>query len=242
MSVLAAFGVVDRAPLQVSDALKELNMSHTYTWRQGVRVNSTHIDGLALEQPVWPIVVDSLRTLSKIKVHGRYVFLVVDSRAALANANLSGHLWPEHQTGSFTNTLKRALIESKTAQCCWELESREPSLMDYVNTATKPSQLNNIQTLLYKITPYALRKEVQALCISYIAGTTSAQSLKTKLKSNLKFAQLLELMFQEKTTKYRDACILARTVPMPQVVKDTGYQSFEIMYVLKSAENHKNKS
>jgi len=234
MSVLAAFGIVDRSPLEVSDALKTLNMSHTYAWRQGVRYNTTTIDGLANEQPVWPIVVDSLRTLSKLKVDGRYVFLVVDSRAALANTNLDGTLWPERQSGSFVHCLRKALITSKTAKAVWNLEAREPSLMDYVNTATKPSQLNKYQTLTCKITPYSLRKEVQALCISYLAGSASIKALKTKLRSNLKFAPLLEFMLDDKTRVYRDAINMLKTTPMDRVVKDTGIQSFDLLFIMNS--------
>jgi hypothetical protein len=235
MSVLAAFGIVDRAPLQVSDALRQLNMSHTYAWRDGVRYCSTDINGLCREQPVWPIIVDSLRTLSKMQVKGPYVYLVVDSRAALATTNLGTYLWPEKRDHTFLTSLRDALVIAAGRPDDWKLAVNEPSLMDYVNTATKPSQLTDIQSLLFKISNYPLRKEVKTLCISYLAGTASLSAVKAKLNSNLKLAPLLTVMLDDRTKRLKDAVAMLKTTHIDKVVKETGIQSFELLYVMKSA-------
>lgn len=240
---LAAFGVVDMAPLEVSDILKSLNLSHSYIFRQGVRYNTLDIDGLCKQQPVWPCVVDNLRTLRRsVLDHGQenVVFFVTDSRAALSTTNISNMLWPEiREALSIESAVKKALMGSPGGH--WDLVVQEPTLMDYVNQATKPSQLNDIQAAFYKINPYAVRKEIQLLCISYLGGFTSFKKLKEKLKTSLKFGPLLDIMSSEKTRQLREAVARLSKETVEEVVKDTGFVAFELNYLSKSAEQNRNK-
>lgn len=240
ITALAAFGVVDHAPLELSDVLKSLNMSHTYVWRDGFRINSMDIDGGRKEQPVWPVIVQNVKTLDKVGSGGRFVYFVTDSRAALSHTNINAALWPENRKDHhFNDCMRWVLIHSHKKNEEWVLQKNEPTLMDYVNSATKPSQLNNLQSLFYKINPYALRKEIQILCISYLAGYTSHKLMREKLKSSLKFADLLELMESPKTKALRDAVARVRTEPIEKVVKETGAASFELMYLIKSGTQNK---
>lgn len=245
MTALAAFGIVDQAPLYVSDALRVLKMSHTYAWRDGLRTCSTEVNGLCKQQPVWPVVVDSVRTLQKIGAGGHFVFFVVDSRAALSHTNISNALWPETypEDMSFLDAMKACLVSTKGLKPSWEFERKEPSLMDYVNAAVKPSFLSDLQSQMYKINPYAFRKEVQAMCILYLAGRKSQKAMKAMLKTNLRLYYLLELMTSEKAQQFRDAVLRLHKELMirphkdavDMIVKETGFMSFELLYVYKSA-------
>jgi hypothetical protein len=122
----------------------------------------------------------------------------------------------------------------------FEFKKIEPSIADYVNAATKPSFLNHIQTSIYKIQPYGLRKEVQAMCIAYLAGGTSLAVLKRKLRSNFKLEDLAKLMLAEKAKQLKDAVALLKGLPVDQVAKKTGFEQFELNYVANSyARNRK---
>ncbi len=237
--VLGGLGIVDRAPSEVSEVLLRLNMSHTMAWRDGFRNCATHVYGTAKEQPIWPVVVDSLKTLTKMTLSGRYLYLVVDSRAEVSNTNLSNWMWPEKRTHeTFTENLTSVLIAShKSAGCSWVLKVDEPSLMDYVNTAVKPSQLTEFQTLTCKINPYSLRKEVQDLCIMYMVGSAKDKALKAKLGSNFRLQPLLDLMRHPRTQELRSATLrtLAGELIGP-VCKEMAFETFEVMYFIKAAE------
>lgn len=240
-TILGAYGVVDLAPLQVSDILRRLNMSHTFAFRQGVRYNTLSIDGLTKEQPVWPVITDSVRTMERMQLEeGRYVYFVVDSRAALSHTNITRVMWPEEREDrTITEAIKAVLVHSHKRNLHWEYLKKEPSLMDYVNYATKPSFLNNIQTQFYKINPYALRKEVQILCISYLAGYTSYTEMKRKLKSNLKFQALFELVDSTKAKELRAAVEMTKNKSVEQVAKETGFATFELLYIKNSGAQNR---
>ncbi len=65
--ILGAFGVIDASPIQVSEALRKLNMSHTFVGGFGRTTHAT-VDGLCAEQPVWPVIIDRVRNIPKVAI------------------------------------------------------------------------------------------------------------------------------------------------------------------------------
>lgn len=238
--ILGMFGVIDLSPIQVSDMLKRLKMSHTI--EGGVRHISYTIDGLCKEQPVWPVVIDRVKAIPKVRIQkDRMVYFVCDSRASLASTNGSQFLWPVASPHSMMLRVQDALQMAHKVGLMnpigWELHTSEPSISDYVNAASKPSFLNHIQTAVYKINPYALRKEVQALIILFLSGKIPASKLRAKLKSSFKFDDLTRLMNDPNVPKIREACELhlKRGLSIEAVEKQTGVATFELLYLVNSA-------
>jgi hypothetical protein len=234
--ILSAFGLVDTSPYELSDMLRHIRMSHTLV---GGFVRTLHltVDGLCSQQPVWPVVIDKVKTIKKVHIKKDHrVYFVCDSRAALAATNIRKDCWPEIRNATVEDSIVRALLVSKAGKGDWVLKTTDLSIEHYVDIATKPSFFNNIQTQLYRITPYGLRKEVNLMCVSYLAGATSWMVLKRKLKSSLKLVQVLELMDTQKARDLREAVRQARSADVEVVAKATSFETFEILYVLRSHE------
>lgn len=232
--ILDAFGIPDYSPLYVSDLLRALNMSHTL---EGgfIRHLTCTVDGLCVEQPVWPIVVDRVRAIPKIRSQiDRQVLFVCDSKAALSNTNIKQDLWPSSRGSDVLRTFKDVLARANRSSG-WTIEVDEPTTLDFVKSATKPSYLNLIQTQLYKLTPYTLRKEVQQLVIAYLAGTAPYTAMHRKLKSSLKLQSLSELLHLPKAKELREAVLMLNSNPVEEVAKKTGFQPFELNYLSKSS-------
>lgn len=238
--ILAAYGLVDASPHQLSTVLQSLKMSHSLVGGSKRTLHMT-VNGLCKEQPVWPIVVDRVRSVPKVRVDmDRAVYFVCDARAALSTSNTSQVLWPEHRgLMDITAAVKQALIAANSLTHDWQFVVNEPTIEDYVNIATKPSFFNHVQSAMYRITPYNLRKEVNLMCVAYLAGSVSVTALKRKLKSSHKLEQLLGLMDSQKARDLRDAVAQARRENVEIVARDTGFEQFEILYVLRSFEKSK---
>jgi hypothetical protein len=232
--ILAAYGILDYSPIQVSEFLRRLRMSHTL--EGGIRHLTHTLDGLCKEQPLWPIVVDKVKAVTKLRTQtARTVLLVCDSRAALSTTNLCSELWPENRGPDMVEALKRSFIAANRNECTWSLTNDEPSTLDYVNSATKPSFVNGCQSALYRITPYALRKEVQQLMISYLAGSASYTAMHKKLASSLKLQDLSALLHLPKAKELREAVMMLRNYSVEEVAKQTGFETFELLYISKSS-------
>lgn len=237
--ILAAFGLVDRSPIEISEILKGLKMSHSFVGGFGRTMHLT-IDGLNPGQPVWPVVIDRVRAVPKVQSDkDRFVYFVCDSRAALSLSNVSTSLWPEHRILGYEDAIKQALMDAHGRTENWALSLNEVSFTDYVNQAAKPSFLNHIQSAIYKITPYPKRKEIQKACISYLAGGSTLPPLKRALKSNLRLADLLALMDSPEARNLREACAAMRRGTVEQVAKEFGVETFEIMFLVKSYAQNK---
>jgi hypothetical protein len=237
--ILAAYGIPDYSTIQMSECLRDLRLSHTI---EGgfIRHMVCTVDGLCKEQPVWPIVVDRVKAIPKLRTNKSHtVLFVCDSRAALATTNLDRILWPEQRSTNFGDDLKLALIKARRQTEDWTLVNNEPTTLDYVNSATTPSFVNKCQDAIYKITPYALRKEVQQLLIAYLAGTASYTALNKKLKTSLKLQTLSDLMHTPKAKELRDAVAMLSKTSVEEVAKKTGFQTFELLYLSRSDAKNK---
>jgi hypothetical protein len=243
-NVIGAFGIVDLSPIQVSNMLRALNVSHTYigVHAKSKRASIVDVCGTAKEQPAWPVVVDRLSSIKRLRTNRqRLIYLIIDSRAALSISNANQALWPENR-GSlrFDQSLRLALMSASKRGEPFALIQTEPSISDYVNAATKPVFLNHVQTAIYKIAPYTLQKEVRSLSVAYLAGAASLTVLKRKLKTSFKLEELSALMLSDRARALRDAVAQSRNTPVEQVAKTGGFEPFEINYVINSyARNQK---
>ena len=77
-------------------------------------------------------------------------------------------------------------------------------LKEVLKVATTYSFLNGIQTALYKITPYSLRKNTQTAIISYFYGDLPYTKLITHLESSNKLKTLLELCKDKQAKALRE--------------------------------------
>jgi hypothetical protein len=235
MTILQAYGIIDCSPIQISEALRALNLSHTL---EGGTRRLTY-DGLCKEQPVWPVVVDHVRNIHRVSGE-RLVLFVTDCRALLATTNLSTFLWPDNRGPSLQASIKSALVSAHRVNSDWSLVSKEPTTLEFVNSATKPSFLNLIQTQIYRVTPYALRKEVQQVIIAYLAGIESYTVMHRKLKSSLKLQTLYELLHLQKAKDLREAVLMGGDVE--EVAKSTGFAPFELRYIQASSTKTANEA
>lgn len=241
-NVLGAFGIVDLSPLEVSTALQALHVSHSYVGVWSQRAQTVEVPGNISEQPAWPIIVDRVAAVKRIQTRrDRLIYLVVDSRAALSVSNASQAIWPENrpQGHTFQQVLRWVLTAVNKAEPGFAWSRNEPTISDYVNAATRPSFLNHVQTAIYKITPYPLRKESQALCIAYLAGAATQTVLYRKLKSSYKLEQLAAIMMSDKAKELREAVAMLRTMTVDQVAKQTAFESFELNYIVNSYAKNK---
>lgn len=231
--ILAAYGIPDYSILQVSECLRNLRLSHTL--EGGLKHMVYNVDGLCVQQPIWPIVIDKVKTIPKLRSKfDRTVLFVCDSRAALATTNINAALWPEHRSPSMVEDFKLALTVAHHKTEEWSLINNEPTTLDYVNSATKPSFVNLLQTALYKVTPYGLRKEVQQLMIAYLAGSASYTALNKKLKTSLKLQPLSDLLHLPKAKELREAVLMLSKSSVEDVAKKTGFATFELLYLSRS--------
>lgn len=237
--VLDAFGIYDASPLQVSHVLRKLNMSHTVLGGQPKTIQYD-VNGLSVEQPIWPIVIEKVRNISRLQnAPERCVLFVCDGRALLNFTNMRQELWLENRTASLNDCVRNALVQSTQATQPWQLSVTEPNIADYVRAAVKPSFLNRIQALFHKITPYAKSKETRMVCIAYLAGGVRITELRRYLKTSLKFSDLLVLMDSPAALNLRAAVAALKSKPIEVVAQEFGVETFELLYVFKSYQQNK---
>jgi hypothetical protein len=215
-------------------------MSHTVLGGQPKPIQYD-VDGLTLEQPIWPVVVDKVKNISRLQnARERCVLFVCDGLAALNFTNMNKDLWVENRIGHLDECLAGALVRSGTRDTShsWELTVCEPAIADYVRAAVKPSFLNRIQALFHKITPYAKSKETRTLCIAYLAGGIGIAALRRYLKTSLKFADLLVLMDSAAALNLRAAVAALKSKPLEAVAQEFGVETFELLYIVKSYQQH----
>jgi hypothetical protein len=231
--ILGAWGLIDYSPVQMSEVLTSLRLSHSIVGR--LRDQRLTYDGLSAEQPVWPVIADSIDAMVKVKTkRSHLVYLVCDSRAALAATNIYRGMWPEYRVDDIIESTKRSLVMALEKGKKWDLVRNELTVLDYVNIAAKPSFLNDLQTLFYKINPYSLRKEVQLSCIGYLGGSLSYTAMRQVMNQSLKLAPIMALMTSEKARRLRTAVLSLNQLTVEQSSRTFDFETFEILYIAKS--------
>lgn len=235
--VIHAYGVL-ASPLDISINLADLGISHSLI-SNTLRAEATekeHSD----TQPGWPIVLPSLKFLPRYQCdRRRQILFVCDSLAQLSLCNIR-ILDPRDMRYSLRRSLEHALANPFEKD--WKLEVREPTFAEYVTSSTKPSFLNGIQTELYRITPYDLRKQVQALVIGYLAGVEPRKKLWDKLNSTYKLDRLKVVLNDPKCSQLKQAVgLYIRGGDLETISMEYSCPTFEILYLSKSAANAKSR-
>lgn len=234
-NVIHAYGVL-ASPLQLSATLTNLNVSHVVV-DSSLQARPTLKD-VAKRQPAWPIVLPSVQALRRFRLpYERQVLYVCGSLAELQETNLRViRDWRLHLTAS----LRHAVVSPFNSQ--WVPIIREQPIEDYVKTATKESFLNLVQTAIYELTPYDLKKTVQLMVVSYLAGELKWRPLQQKLNSSYKLERLKALMSDPQCAVLKAAIVEYRKSSLEEIVaKQFGVEPFDILYVVNSAAKAKAK-
>ena len=219
--IVHVYGVCESSPLIISDTLRALNISHMLA---GVPFD------LGYAQP-YEVVILNKPYIPQAKK--KQIIFICAPAAVLKTTNIRLLRCDDLYT-----TLKEALVYASKNPFPqgWELVDSPKSILDFVNLATKPSYLNKLQEALYKITPYALRKEIQALIIAYLASKATRKDLFAKLNTSWKLTVLKELLEDPKGVKLKDAVSLYYKLnDEVKVAEQTGFETFEILYIARSA-------
>lgn len=168
-----AFGVAGYSPLVLSKGLSSLGLCHDLCFYQDAsfkyktqKVKSVH-DNL----PSTPVVLAGLDCLAHYRpTNERHTLFICDAAPRLQCTNLKGMPVDD---GTLVGRLKASLLSPFQETVKVHLD--EPGLLDYVAEASRPSVLRSIQTLLYKVNPYALRLQIQAAIFTYLAGGSYAK-------------------------------------------------------------------
>jgi hypothetical protein len=95
----------------------------------------------------------------------------------------------------------------------------------------KPSLLNFIQTEMYKINPYALRKQTQAMILQFFNSQVATTTMIRFLQRSLKQDTLIPLIYQG--VPLREAVARLKNETIEDVAKTSGYSTFELLYLSK---------
>lgn len=223
------FGTARYSPFELSVTLKDLRVSHTYKVRASVpnRVCVEKMVNCGYPQPHWVHVTDSLDFLKEGAVN-----FISAAFSELALTNI-----PSLSVLSLEKAIKDALANDAKQSVLPQVEELSP--MDYVNIVAKPSLLNCIQTTVYKINPYALRKEIQEMILNFLNSRVSIAQMKNTLKGNLKLEQLIPMIME--ALPLRDAVARLKTESLEAVSLDTGFPTFELLYISKVRKLEKGK-
>lgn len=199
--------------VELSFALSKLGVSHTInTGGRKMRVTK------AKEQPMAVHVTSVLKDYKENTVN-----FIVASAAELATTNYLRM----KDTQDLCAMVKTALLDEK--MIVPTVKSVSP--IEYVNQVAKPSLLNKIQTEIYRIQPYGLRKQTQQLVLAYMASKLTKAQIKKALADNLKHETLLPLILSADSLRNAVARLPAET---PEAIAaDTGHPTFEILYLSK---------
>ena len=200
------------SPLEISYALSRLNVSHVLECR-GVRKKITR----PKPQPKAVYVTDSLTNYRPEAVN-----FIVSCIAELGLTN-----YTPLSSGTLEDVLKDALIKQVEIVPSVTVMSD----MDYVNAVAKPSILNKIQTEVYRLNPYALRKQTHAIVLDYLNSKISKRKLKEVLSRNLKQEALLPLLLSADSLRNAVARLSKETPE--EIEADTGHPTFELLYLSK---------
>lgn len=228
-NVIQAYGVL-ASPLQLSAELTGLRVSHVLI-DSSLQARPT-VKDVAKRQPAWPVILPSLQAFKRHWLpYDQQILYVCGSVNELKTTNLRVIKdWKESLPKSLVYAVANPLRND------WKLEVKEPTMEDFVHVATKPSFLNHVQAEIYKLTPYDLRRTVQAMVISYLAGVEGFGKLKQKLASSYKLDRLKALMADPQCQVLRDAVAdYRRTQDEEAAAKAHGVETFEIMYLFKSS-------
>lgn len=157
--------------------------------------------------------------------------IVVDSKPALALSNVNQLLYDRYTDFQLQQKLKTIITNTEPLQ----LQIVQHSLADIVDRITTKSILTDIQTLVNKITPYDLRKQVHQKIIAYAYGAISAKELFHFLLASPKLKSVYDVCRTPQLKTIRHAVIEYRKCMDEELIaKEYSVHTFEILYIYNS--------
>lgn len=227
------YGIYHKSLHEICQTLSQLNLNYSIfgeKFNQYKQVKNKEKQSFAI------YIVESLDRAKKLHALDSGLMIILDSIPALKKANVSKLLYPGLK---LKQAIKKAIFECKERKKNNKLLSLkvEPlRLGEVLKVATTYSFLNGIQTALYKITPYDLRKNTQIKVISYFYGDLAYRDLMQHLESSSKLDRLKTLCKDKQAKALREACLEVRNNPdkVNKIAKASGFASFELVYIIKS--------
>lgn len=230
-----AWASVFYSPLQLSQALRSLQVSHsTYAFVQSDQESRYRhrISDFGYEQPAWPIILTSVLDMGKLDKINRspLIVFVCDSYATLSHTNIT--MMPN--TGCIVDDVKQCLLNSKPGP--FDFQFKIPKITDFVAIAAKPSFINKLQTATYKINPYALRVDLQKKFVLHIAGRISRKRVRDAAKQSLRSESIIMPLLEDPDCQKLIEVVKAvkNGADVYDVANRYNIESFDVNYILNS--------
>ena len=242
MIVTKAYGIGNSSIHNLSVRMVELGVHHMLLSR-GAFSKTGNYSNL----PAIPVLVDGIGNLKYIelcldRIKKPIILYVVDSYIALMQVNVEYPSTPEKLLKKLdVEDIKTSLIIGGKAKTNWRLQrSNQNVLKDTIKRMSKHTLLDVMQTALYKIHNYPLRKEALANLLGYLNGDIAENTLVRFAKGNEKTLFMVEM--PKTLEKLRTSVLHVRKTNMPEnkvpyYAKTVGLESFEILYCIKSYNN-----
>ena len=127
--------------------------------------------------------------------------------------------------------LTRGIREALRDKSRRAVRVRTMNVLDYVNLIAKPSILNKIQTLVYKIQPYERRKIINSMIISWFNSGTSTRQLRAELERGLQTQRIIPLLAESETLRL--GVSMLKTHTPEEVQEKLGTATFDLLYLSK---------
>lgn len=217
---MIVYGTFRYSPFDLSQALQELGWVHgVYRSASGNNRSVRQRHGEGAFKAVVAI------GLSSVPLKAKKVFVVAPkSELELTNIPLINSDIP----------LIQAIEEANTK--IEKVELHTVSIMEYVDSAAKPSFLNKVQTHIYQLGTN-LQGPVRKQIISYLDSKLSYIRLRHFLKSNLNYAPLMILMDSPEAFKLRAVVERYRKgEDLAELELETSVASFDVSYITRASE------
>ena len=224
----AIIGVYHKLLIDISHELSILKYPHTII---GKNLKDKKVINNARKY-ICPIyLVDGIKQLSKVPL-GCFS-IIVDCKVRLERSNCD---IIDIKT-NFKKALRHYLSLYRNDTERKTLLEKNITLKEVADVATSYSFLNDVQSHIYKITPYDFRKKVQHAIISYFYGSMTIASLKDLLSQHNKLAEIRKKCFSQEANKFKKAIRMYKDCKDENKVSaETGFATFDILYIIKSYE------
>lgn len=203
---------------ELSNALSNLQVSHSF---RVTNLTDPTVVNRGKPQPMWVHVTPNIADVQEGSVN-----FISAAYAVIGMSNIP--TFPDPDQYNLELALK-VMLESRRPPT--KISVNEPRALDYVAMVSKPSLLNEIQTLIYKIQPYSLRKETQAMVLRFFQGKISRNAIVYFLRKSFKTAELISPI--ERGSTLREAVAASKVESVEAVAKRTGISTFDLIYLGK---------
>ena len=204
---------------EISYALAGLRVSHSIAAEEQTKAD--HVIALGFPQPNWVHVSPDPR---RIKVDSHNFICAPFSLLKLTNI-------PQFPKIELELGL-RTMLQSRVVT---EVRMKRISALEYVDQVAKPSLLNKIQTEIYKIQPYSLRKDTQRLMLQFFNSKVSERTALHALRRSYKTEGLIPYVKGGHNLRAAVARLKYETVEA--VAADTDLPTFELLYLSRANDS-----